>query len=103
MSWKEISEIYLPEIRMTFGKAVNSLKKSWFAYKMARKQGLFCSDIAYRIRTIENAMGVPVLYEFPELEGLSDEQSREEIELRREEEEEGDGEWTESDYNLTGR
>jgi hypothetical protein len=56
---------------------------------------MYRGDIAYRIRTIQDAMGIKKS-EFPELEGLNDEElTKEEIQLRKEEEEEG--EW---DSNL---
>ena len=45
LSWKELSEIYVDDLGMTFGAAINSLKKLWFSYKMAGKSGLKLSDL----------------------------------------------------------
>jgi hypothetical protein len=86
MHWTELQQIFLPELEMCWGPACSALRKSWFAYKLAGKQGLYRGDIAYRIRTIQDAMGIKKS-EFPELEGLNDEElTKEEIQLRKEEE-----------------
>jgi len=97
MTWSEISQIYLPEIGLTFGAAINSLKKLWFSYKMAGKSGTgYRADIAYRINEVQAAMGVPKS-RFPELEGMEEESAAEEIQLRKEEEEENK---QEDDWNV---
>jgi hypothetical protein len=84
--WTELERIYLPEINMTWGQACSAIKKSWFSYKMAGKSGMYRGDIAYRIQNIQRVMGIPIT-EFDELEGLNDE---EEIQLKKEEEDEGE-------------
>ena len=74
---------------MCWGPACSALKKSWFAYKMAGKSGTYRGDIAWRINKIQNAMGIKKS-EFPKLpQRVSEELTKEEIQLREEEEEEG--------------
>jgi hypothetical protein len=96
MTWAEVSQIYLPELDMTFGAAINSLKKLWFSYKMAGKSGIgYRSDIAYRINEVQAAMGIKKS-RFPEIEGMEEEEStQEEFQLRAEEEAENqqEDEW----------
>ncbi len=88
MHWTELQQIYLPELGMCWGPACSALRKSWYAYKMAGRQGGYRGDIAFRINRIQAAMGIPKI-EFHELDpGWVDEQlTEEEIQLRREEEE----------------
>lgn len=96
MSWKEISEIYLPEIDMRFGSACSALKKLWKSYKIAgrsesREAILHGKLIAYNLPLgIERS-------QFPELEGMNDDEDQEltdeELELKKEEEEESSGVW----------
>ena len=81
LSWKELSEIYVDDLDMTFGAAINSLKKLWFSYKMAGKSGTgYRADICYKINEVKRALGLPKS-RFPELEGME------------EEVEESDGDW----------
>jgi len=68
-----LQQIFLPELEMCWGPACSALRKSWFACKFAGKGGLYRGDIAYRIRTIQGATGIKNS-EFPELEGLDDEE-----------------------------
>jgi len=73
-----------------------ALKKSWKEYKMAGRNGMYRGDIAWGINRIQSAMGIEKS-EYPELEGISDEESEEElndeeIQLRREEKEDA-GDW----------
>ena len=71
-----------------FGSSVQRFEECWFAYKMAGKSGTYRGDIAWRINTIQNAMGIKKS-EFPELpQRVGEELTKEEIQLRKEEEEE---------------
>jgi hypothetical protein len=94
MHWRELQQIYLPELNMNWGQACSSLKKSWQAYKAAGRNGMYRTDIAWRINAIQKAMGIEKS-EFLELEGIetNDEQiTDEEIQLKREEREAA-GDW----------
>jgi len=96
MHWQELQQIYLPELKMCWGPACNSLKKLWKAYKIAGHQGGYRADIAWKIRNIQSAMGIEKS-NFPELEGMDDEElegelTEEEIQLKREEWEDA-GDW----------
>ena len=83
MPWQELQQIYLPELRMCWGPACNSLKKLWKAYKIAGGNGEPRGHFAWKIRNIESAMGIKKS-DFPELEGINDEElTDEEIQLRR--------------------
>ena len=78
---------------MCWGPACNSLKKLWKSYKIAGRNGEPRGDFAWKIRNIQSAMGIEKS-EFPELEGMDDEDQEltdEEIQLKREEKE--GGEW----------
>jgi hypothetical protein len=80
-------------IKMCWGPACNSLKKLWKSYKIAGRNGEPRGDFAWKIRNIQFAMGIEKS-EFPELEGMDDEDQEltdEEIQLKREEKE--GGEW----------
>jgi hypothetical protein len=97
MPWQELQQLYLPELKMCWGPACSALKKSWREYKIAGRNGEPRGDIAWRINRIQSAMGIEKS-QFPELEGMNDEESEEEltdeeIQLRREEKEESSGEW----------
>jgi hypothetical protein len=107
--WAELQQTFVPELNMTFGSAISVLKKSWKSYKIAGREGMNRSDLAYRIVSIQNALGLPKS-DFPELENMSFDQefreawsnenegqdrdfeqeplTQEEIQLRREEESE---------------
>ncbi|MGA9153073.1 MAG: hypothetical protein WBZ36_21055 [Candidatus Nitrosopolaris sp.] len=91
MHWTELQQIYLPELAMCWGPACSALRKSWYAYKMAGRQGGYRADIAFRINRIQAAMGIPKI-EFHELDPrwVDEQLTEEEIQLRREEEEEDD-------------
>ena len=58
MSWNEIREIYLPEIQMTWGAACEAMRKSWFSYKMSKREGDRGWDIILRINRIQRALGI---------------------------------------------
>lgn len=95
MHWRELQQIYLPELKMCWGPACNSLKKLWKSYKIAGRNGEPRGDFAWKIRNIQSAMGIEKS-EFPELEGMDDEDQEltdEEIQLKREEKEESGREW----------
>ena len=95
LSWDEIREIPIPELNCTFGGACSALRKSWYAYKRTKKDGLPAPDLAFRILKIQKFLGFP-LSVFHELdrygggsnnEWVEEELSREEQrELRKEEE-----------------
>lgn len=105
MDWQDLQNLYLPEIRMRFGPACNKLKKLWIDYKSARKLGLSgSSQTAWEINRIQRSMGVEVT-RFDELEamgeyenedqdqeqlGSDEEWSIEDLQLKQEEEIEGD-------------
>jgi hypothetical protein len=101
MTWDEIREIYVPEMQMTFGKCCESMRKSWYHYKMARKEGDKAWDIILRIAKIERALGLemiefrdgpPVEWVKQQLdmeEGTGVESSSEDLELKYEEENQG--------------
>jgi hypothetical protein len=74
MHWTQLQQVYLPELQMCWGPACNSLKKLWKSYKIAGRSGEVRSDIAWKIRNIERAMGIPES-QFEELEGMDDEKT----------------------------
>ena len=57
MHWTELQQIYLPELGMCWGPACSALRKSWYAYKMAGRQGGYRGDIAFRINRIQASYG----------------------------------------------
>src|SRR5215831_1269640 len=67
LSWKEISEIYVPELGCEFGPGCNGLRKSWYAYKMTKRNGEYAGDLALRINRVQSALGFPRT-EFEELD-----------------------------------
>lgn len=74
MHWTELQQLYLPDLGMSWGPACNSLKKLWKSYKIAGRTGEVRSDIAWNIRNIQRAMGIPES-QFEELEGMDDEET----------------------------
>jgi hypothetical protein len=91
MSWDEIREIPIPELGedMTFGRSCESLRKSWYALKRSRKEGSYYNkDLEFRINRIQSALGFPRTH-FDDLdqEWVDQELSREEQQLKREEDE----------------
>jgi hypothetical protein len=95
MHWQELQQLYLPEIGLCWGPACNSLKKLWKSYKIAGRAGEPRSDIAWKIRNIQRAMGIQETF-FEELQGMDDEEetlSAEEAELQREEQAESGEGW----------
>jgi hypothetical protein len=59
MHWTELQQFYLPDLGMCWGPACNSLKKLWKSYEIAGRTGEVRSDIAWNIRHIQRAMGIP--------------------------------------------
>ena len=95
LSWSEIREIPIPELGegMNFGKSFEALRKTWYAYKRTRKDGLPAPDLAFRILKLQKFLGLP-LSEFNELdrygggsnnEWVNEELSNEDIQLKKEE------------------
>ena len=74
MHWTELQQLYLPDLGMCWGPSCNSLKKLWKSYKIAGRTGEVRSDIAWNIRNIQRAMGIPES-QFEELEGMDDEET----------------------------
>jgi hypothetical protein len=66
LSWTEIRELSVGE-GFTFGTCFEALRKSFYAYKMNRKQGLSAPDLCLRILKLQKLLGLP-LSEFPELD-----------------------------------
>src|SRR5215467_12291360 len=59
--WNSIKEIFIPELEMTFAQACSALKRSWFAYKMSRKQDVgHNSELSWRINRIQYYLGIPL-------------------------------------------
>jgi hypothetical protein len=86
MHWSELQQIFLPEIQMCWGPACSALKKSWHQFRMLGKAGQYRADIGFRINRIQRALGIPVT----RFEGVpfdDEELSKEEIQLKREEQE----------------
>jgi hypothetical protein len=78
---------YVPEIGCNVGGCISSLKKSWKAYRIAKRYSSGEERyLAYRIRSIQSALAIEQT-DFEELNGLIPEESEDEVQLRREEEE----------------
>lgn len=106
--WDNIRDIFIPQLEMTFGQACSALKRSWYAYKMSRKEvGGYNNDLAWRINRIQHYLGIP-LTEFSEgldpnwvkqqlnaEEQAGEEVHAEELELRYEEDQ--DRSWNDSE------
>lgn len=111
MDWNQIREIYLPEIQMSWGSACEAMRKSWFSYKMSKKEGDRGWDIILRINKIQRALGIP-LTEFrdgPDLswikqqldleEGTGVEPTSEDLELKFEEDHDRENIWENSEMS----
>jgi hypothetical protein len=93
IDWRELQQLYLPEINMTFGQGCSSLIKLWKGYRQARLQGLpGSSEISYKINAIQRAMGVEVTH-FEELEAMGEYDEEKEND-------ESDEEWSNEDQVL---
>lgn len=62
LTWAEIRDIPIPEAGdgMTFGKTFEALRKTWYAYKRTRKDGLPAPDLCLRILTLQKLLGLPL-------------------------------------------
>ena len=91
MPWDELRQQFIPELGMNFGKSCEALRKSWYHYKLLKRQGTYAGDIAYRINMIQNALertefdDIHPEWVDEELTSESEQLTPEEIELRREE------------------
>jgi hypothetical protein len=100
MDWRQVQQIYIPELGCHWGGACSALKKLWKSYRIAgRNYGVDSRrDICWKIRNIQTALGIEKTH-FEELEGMIDDEeseeglSVEEVELQREEKEENGGDW----------
>lgn len=80
--------MYGLEEGLTYGRAFEALRKTWYSYKKSRKDGFPTPDIALQILKIERALGLEPLSEFSELDPEwvnSELNSVEDIQLAREE------------------
>jgi hypothetical protein len=98
MDWRQVQQIYIPELGCHWGGACSALKKLWKSYRIAgRNYGVDSRrDICWKIWNIQTALGIEKTH-FEELEGMIDGESDEglsveEVELQREEKEEN-GDW----------
>src|SRR5215469_8775536 len=67
LSWSEIREIPIPQLECNFGVGCEMLRKSWFAYRMTKRNGGYAADVAFRINKIQHNLGFPIT-EFEELD-----------------------------------
>lgn len=78
--WRSAQQIYLPELGMKLGPAVNKMKKLWRLYKAAKRYGGSyrpkhfgegsCYDYAYEIARIQYTIDLVNKTEFEELADL---------------------------------
>jgi hypothetical protein len=101
LSWAEIREIPIEGLweGATFGTCFEALRKTWYAYKRNKKDGLPAPDLALRIMKLQKALGLP-MGQFGELEWYGEDWVNEELnsQLQKEElsgweEEEDDDPW----------
>jgi hypothetical protein len=76
MDWRQVQQIYIPELGCHWGGACSALKKLWKSYRIAgRNYGVDSRrDICWKIRNIQRAMGIPES-QFEEFEGMDDEET----------------------------
>ena len=111
MDWNELRGLYIPELQMCWGPACEAMRKSWFHYKMLKREGDKGWDIILRINKLQRGLGIPMT-EFrdgPDLdwvkqqldleEGTGVEPSSEDLELRYEEENQ-DRPWTDGSEEM---
>jgi hypothetical protein len=72
LSWSEIRDLETDLVDqndepMTFGRALEALRKSWRSFKLNRKNGSPSPDLCLRILKLQNGLGLP-LSQFEELE-----------------------------------
>ena len=72
---------YVREMGCSVGGCISALKRSWKAYRIAGRNGEpgLRSDLAYRIVSIQTALGIE-RSDFPELEGMNIDEELEERE-----------------------
>jgi len=58
MDWNELRDLYIPELQMCWGPACEAMRKSWFHYKMLKKEGDRGWDIILRINRIQRGLGL---------------------------------------------
>ncbi|MGC2572292.1 MAG: hypothetical protein WA364_12340 [Candidatus Nitrosopolaris sp.] len=109
LSWDEIRNLPVPEMQCSFGGACEAMRKSWFHYKMLKKEGDRGWDIILRINKIQRALGIEMT-EFrdgPDLswvkqqldleEGTGVEPTSEDLELKYEEDHDQEDIWNDSE------
>ena len=79
MDWRQVQQIYIPELGCHWGGACSALKKLWKSYRIAgRNYGVDSRrDICWKIRNIQTALGIEKTH-FEELEGMVDDEQSEE-------------------------
>jgi hypothetical protein len=63
LTWAEIRDIDIGD-GLTFGTGFEAPRKSFFAYKMNRKQGLSAPDLCLRILKLQKLLGLPLSGQF---------------------------------------
>ena len=96
MDWRQVQQIYIPELGCHWGGACSALKKLWKSYRIAgRNYGVDSRrDICWKIRNIQTALGIEKTH-FEKLEGMIDDEESEEG-LRRS----NTDEWSSEDKQL---
>jgi len=95
LHWRELQQIYVEDLQMTWGSACSALKKAWRVFKLGKLRGEYVTDLAMRINRLQDGMGIPRT----EFEGLEhydngEEGSNNEQEFDdRQEEFEAESEW----------
>ena len=79
MDWRQVQQIYIPELDCHWGGACSALKKLWKSYRIAgRNYGVDSRrDICWKIRNIQTALGIEKTH-FEKLEGMIDDEESEE-------------------------
>jgi hypothetical protein len=78
---------YVPELRCNVGGCISSLKKSWKAYRIAKRYSpQETRYLSFRIRTLQEALGIETT-DFEELDGLLPEESIDGVNQSTEDEE----------------
>ena len=54
LSWDEIRNLPVPEMQCSFGEACEAMRKSWFHYKMLKKEG----DRGWDSKNKQNSTGI---------------------------------------------
>jgi hypothetical protein len=58
--WRGLQQLWIEHLRIRFGAAVSSLKKSWHAFKLGMREGdeAKCRHYAATINRIQAALGI---------------------------------------------